>query len=420
MYTNNPGSRNQSSLPHRQLEYSTPDTPSILSITAPPPPLQPIDFRSRLSSLARGFAAINVGDYAGCETFMKQNPEILDEKEDEFVKEAAAAMHVGKDTYAICCVQQSLLLRNYKQLSSSKERKDYFTGLIKKERQALRDLISARDAVMINIQTRVQNSSHRPATQNIEPNSSRGGVSFDDPPDRHGGGRQGRHTHPSNQPNLTNNNSRARGAGRDRRSTLSNASDAPTFYGPGGSPEALDERYHIRKNGAEFFTFGRVFATLWHSSTGISRDDPKRGDQVRPGRFGELIHSHIQRMAVVKEDHGFCWCIPINTYNGQGVAKHGFNDRDIRAHAIIYMIGCPSEGAIDEPEMRKQPIEVKPAAKDQQLDIMSRIHFGKVHTVEHNVKVMNVGHITQNSLQQFEVYWNNKAAEENCHADRPK
>jgi hypothetical protein len=349
---------------------------------------------------------------------MKQNPDILKEDEADFMKEATAAMVAGKETYAMCCVQQLLLLRDCRDLSSGKEKKDYFTSLIKKEKQTMRAFFYDRDKVMDSLRSKAQKISQYPTSQAPEITSSPEGLSFDGPTDRHGVGHLGGPPPTTNQQKIASSDPRARAAARDRRPTVSSASDAPTFLGPGGQPEALDNRYHLRKDGAAFFTFGRVFAILWHSSTGISMQDRKRGAEVRAGRFGEHIHSHIQRMAVVKEDHGFCWCIPINTYNGQGVAKVGFNSRDILAHAIIYMKGSSSQGAEGEPKMSKKPIEVAPAAPDQQLDPMSRIHFGKVHTVEHNVKIMNVGQVTKDSLQYFEGYWNDKTEEENRHRQR--
>ena len=409
-YKSNTSGRDGSSVPRRHIEYPTPNNPSILGSRIPPP--QPAEFRSCLSTRAQEFVAINLGDYAGCEKYIKQNPEILDEDEEDLLEEAFAAMTVGKESYAMCCVQQSLLLRDCKEVSSGKERKDYFTGLIEQENQAMRRFFRDRDQEMTRLQSRVQNSSHRPTTQGPGLTGSLGGLSFDEPSVRPSSGHLGT-PFSNHQPQI-----RIRAGAANRHPTVSSTSDASTYLGPGSVAEAIDDRYHVRDNGTKFFTFGRVFATLWHSSIGVSKQEPKRGDQVKPGRFGEPIHSKIQRMAVVKEDHGFCWCIPINTYNGKGVAKSGFNPRDIHAHAIIYMAGSPSEGAKGEPKMSKKPIEVNPAGPDQKLDPMSRVHFGKVHTVEHNVKVMNVGQITRNSLQHFEGYWNNKAVEENRHADR--
>lgn len=51
--------------------------------------------------------------------------------------------------------------------------------------------------------------------------------------------------------------------------------------------------------------------------------------------------------------------------------------------------------------MAKEPLEVDPARPDQKLDCMSRVNFGKVHTIEHNVKVLPVGKITEASQTRF-------------------
>ena len=93
---------------------------------------------------------------------------------------------------------------------------------------------------------------------------------------------------------------------------------------------------------------------------------------------------------------------PITTYGGQGVAKAGI---DRSKHAIIYMRGemPPMNG--DEPAISKQPLEVDPVKFEQKLDPMSRVNFGKVYTVEHNVKVLPVGEIKGASRDLFLEYF---------------
>ena len=45
-------------------------------------------------------------------------------------------------------------------------------------------------------------------------------------------------------------------------------------------------------------------------------------------RDKKSVCSRIGRMVVVRERHGYCWCIPIRTYNYQGVAKKGLSTQD--------------------------------------------------------------------------------------------
>ena len=227
----------------------------------------------------------------------------------------------------------------------------------------------------------------------------------------------GRHAAPSNGLSFSATAPRhpippaARG-GAGPRGSSDILSNAPTNNG-----ELMDESYEVQKS--SFFVVGRIFAILWHTNIGPpsqSQSKQYQGNDVRSGithigRFNVQISSHIQRMAVVNGEHGYCWCIPVNTYSGKGVAKRGFNESDRAAHSIIYMKGEDPFQADDEFDIIKEPIAVNAADRDQKLDRMSRLNFGKVHTVEHNVRVMPVGRVAPQSLPYFEGYWAAKAKE---------
>jgi hypothetical protein len=59
----------------------------------------------------------------------------------------------------------------------------------------------------------------------------------------------------------------------------------------------------------------------------------------------------------------------------------------------------------EETDMNKKPIAVDKASADQKLDVMSRINFSRVHTVIWNVKVMNVGMVSRESMPSLVSYW---------------
>ena len=63
----------------------------------------------------------------------------------------------------------------------------------------------------------------------------------------------------------------------------------------------------------------------------------------------------------------------------------------------------PAEGRI----LTKKDIAVEKASADQKLDPMSRLNFKKIYTIEQNVKVMNVGRVTRESLPILMGYWRN-------------
>jgi hypothetical protein len=54
--------------------------------------------------------------------------------------------------------------------------------------------------------------------------------------------------------------------------------------------------------------------------------------------------------------------------------------------------------------MAKEPLEVDPVRPDQKLDCMSRVNFGKIYTVEHNINVLPVGKIMEASRARFLEY----------------
>lgn len=103
---------------------------------------------------------------------------------------------------------------------------------------------------------------------------------------------------------------------------------------------------------------------------------------------------------------------PIHTYSGQGVTKRGLSREDIERHAVIYMQGTKSQPRQDERGLVKEPIAVKPASPDQKLDPMSRLNFGKPYTVEHNIKAMEVGMVTDKSMPYLVTYFQNVCNEQ--------
>jgi hypothetical protein len=96
---------------------------------------------------------------------------------------------------------------------------------------------------------------------------------------------------------------------------------------------------------------------------------------------------------------------PINTYNGRGLSKPGFSREDRRAHAVIYMSGTTPWLAGNELDVVKQPIAVDKSSEDQVLDKYSRLNFARIHSVDFNTKVMDVGFVAKNSLAYLDGYY---------------
>ncbi|KAF9887905.1 hypothetical protein FE257_009427 [Aspergillus nanangensis] len=160
----------------------------------------------------------------------------------------------------------------------------------------------------------------------------------------------------------------------------------------------LDSRYKVQRPG--FFKLGRVFSLLWHEAPGSTRTNQSYiSEAIFEVRYGEEVYSGIRRMVVIKE-LAQCSCA-VYTYGNRGVGK---NTADASKHTIIYMEGNRPVQGTQEPPLTKEPLEVRPISPDQKLNHMSRLNFGKLYTVEHNVKVREVGKITERSLAKFVDY----------------
>jgi hypothetical protein len=58
--------------------------------------------------------------------------------------------------------------------------------------------------------------------------------------------------------------------------------------------------------------------------------------------------------------------------------------------------------------MRKEPIEVWPIDGAMQMRPESRIRFGKIYSIEMNVKVKDIGQVHRAQLGTLLQYWNDE------------
>lgn len=179
-----------------------------------------------------------------------------------------------------------------------------------------------------------------------------------------------------------------------------------------GDPERLDPRYKLR-NGKFFFVKGCVFAMMYPEPKGESRGNrnqldtgPDDSTNIIKGPKGQKIFSHIKRFVVIRGRKGYCLCVPINSYRGTGVGKKQIPPDEKSAHAIIYdsRERAPRPIIPGEEDLVKTPIAVD-MNPDDTLDDTSRIHFGKIYTIEWNVKVCEIGRIASQSVKDVDKYW---------------
>jgi hypothetical protein len=70
----------------------------------------------------------------------------------------------------------------------------------------------------------------------------------------------------------------------------------------------------------------------------------------------------------------------------------------------MHMSGTPPRLGANEPVIPKEPLEVDPERFDEPWHPKSRLNFGEIYTVEHNVKVLPIGVISAASMPKFISY----------------
>ncbi|KAE9363763.1 hypothetical protein N431DRAFT_356603 [Stipitochalara longipes BDJ] len=149
---------------------------------------------------------------------------------------------------------------------------------------------------------------------------------------------------------------------------------------------------------ARFFQVGRVFKTLWTEPAGETATDTDK-EYYRPVGYGQLSFTKMRRFVVVRKRLHSCLCLAISTYGGQGSAKKDFRSED---HAVVYGSKDPIPAYA---ESAREPIPVIIEESSESIDPKSLIDFGRVYTVEHNVKVLNVGRVPKSHKKCLDQYF---------------
>jgi hypothetical protein len=142
----------------------------------------------------------------------------------------------------------------------------------------------------------------------------------------------------------------------------------------------------IAANPRAFFKKGRVFMTPW----------------AEPRGFSEEVFTEKAQFAVVKPHAEFSVCLRISTYSGQATTKTGIAVRD---HAAVVSLGGAFVPHPKGEHMEKESIVVKVENQNITIDPMSRINCAKPYTVEHNLKILNIGRVVGESVGLLDKYF---------------
>jgi hypothetical protein len=138
--------------------------------------------------------------------------------------------------------------------------------------------------------------------------------------------------------------------------------------------------------------------TLWHDPLGSNANE--QGSVVGTVIYGEKVYSKVRRFIVVRQggDRRSATCLPIYSYGGNGQGKGGIK---IGEHGFIYSKREPKK----VPGMCSKALRVLISQNGQHLTDPSLVHYGKVHTVESNWKVKDIGVLDEDSIKTLLHYW---------------
>ncbi|KAE8448457.1 hypothetical protein EG329_009522 [Mollisiaceae sp. DMI_Dod_QoI] len=172
-----------------------------------------------------------------------------------------------------------------------------------------------------------------------------------------------------------------------------------TSINPYTDREEFDPHYKVHKSFE--FKQGRVFKVLWSEplTAGDAQGDGSSDHTTYTGelnKFGENSFLKVRRFVIIKPGAGYCICLPINTYERQGVAKSGVHATD---HTIVYSGSKPIYFRGEkEKGLTRTPIKIVTKNPRHKLADTSRLNYAKTYSVEHNVKVWFIGNVDKDSM----------------------
>jgi hypothetical protein len=116
---------------------------------------------------------------------------------------------------------------------------------------------------------------------------------------------------------------------------------------------------------------------------------------VEPKGVSEDTMVEMAQFAVVKPNFTFSVCLRISTYSGQATTRPDVAARD---HAVVVPVGGTHTPLPDGEQLDKDFIEVKVENPEVSIDPLARINFAKPYTVDHSVKICNIGRVVGASV----------------------
>lgn len=90
------------------------------------------------------------------------------------------------------------------------------------------------------------------------------------------------------------------------------------------------------------------------------------------------------------------------TYNGRATRKPGC---DPSSHSVVHTVDTAAQLLDDEKGIEFDPVAIVPSTANSGLVGSSRLNFAVIHTIQHNVKVKEIGMVKKSDLQKLTYYF---------------
>lgn len=181
--------------------------------------------------------------------------------------------------------------------------------------------------------------------------------------------------------------------------------DQPREFGqsvaaPRPQPKAFDlHAFQSITEPSRFFTVGRVFKVPWIEPAGANFNEDDLFHSTLPN--GLKVFTKVRRFVVVKEMQGCSLCLSLVTYKRQGTTKSSVCSKN---YAAVYDVRKKPYYLTGE-SLQKEPFPIIIETSNEHVDPTSRLNFGRVYTIEHNLRVLKVGRIPTKHLSLLQTYF---------------
>lgn len=161
-----------------------------------------------------------------------------------------------------------------------------------------------------------------------------------------------------------------------------------------------------------FFRVGRVLMVLWTEPAGESGLSP--ATSLLPSASNEKVYAKIRRFIVVQQKELHALAVPVLSDKGIGSSALKMRGED---HAIAYMGPEIPQPAENEGAMLRPSIRINPDNLTERLSSSWRIDYGKIYTIETNIKCRSVGMVHETSIaslliHHFNVQWRRNSSKD--------